>query len=169
MQIDALELFWIKMPMVGQFTTSFGTTQERDILLVKASAGDAVGWGESGADGVPMYSYETARTGWHIIEDFIAGKLAEFVGDLEKLKLLDDTIVVIAGNMGDPSLHSMKDMSVILAGGGFKHAGSRIPCKEKGKLIHPLANLYTTVLHQLGLSGLRDFAGIPGDMDDLLT
>ncbi len=77
MQIDALELYWIKMPMVGRFTTSFGTTQEREILLVKAVAGDAVGWGESGADGVPMYSYETARTGWHIIEDFIAPVVLE--------------------------------------------------------------------------------------------
>ena len=72
MQIDVLELYWIKMPMVGRFTTSFGTTHEREILLVKVTAGDAVGWGESGADGVPMYSYETARTGWGVIEDFIA-------------------------------------------------------------------------------------------------
>ncbi len=72
MRVESLELFWIKMPLVGQFTTSFGTTQEREILLVKASAGGASGWGESGADGVPMYSYETARTGWHIIEDFVA-------------------------------------------------------------------------------------------------
>jgi len=72
MRIGALELFWIKMPMVGKFTTSFGTTQEREILLVRASAGGAAGWGESGADGVPMYSYETAATGWHIIERFIA-------------------------------------------------------------------------------------------------
>ncbi len=77
MHLDALELFWIKMPMVGQFTTSFGTTQEREILLVKVSAGGATGWGESGADGVPMYSYETARTGWHIIEDFIAPVVLE--------------------------------------------------------------------------------------------
>ncbi len=77
MHVDALELFWIKMPMVGRFTTSFGTTQERDILLVKASAGGAVGWGESGADGLPLYSYETARTGWHIIEDFIAPVVLE--------------------------------------------------------------------------------------------
>ena len=77
MHIEALELHWIKMPMVGRFTTSFGTTQEREILLVKVSAGGAVGWGESGADGVPMYSYETARTGWHIIEDFIAPVVLE--------------------------------------------------------------------------------------------
>ncbi len=104
-----------------------------------------------------------------IIEDYITDKLADFVSDLEKINLLDDTIVLIAGNMGDPSLHSMKDMSVILAGGGFKHAGRRIPCKDKGQLVHPLANLYTTILHQSGLPGLRGFAGIPGDMDDLLT
>jgi len=77
MHLDALELFWIKMPMVGKFTTSFGTTQEREILLVKASSGGAVGWGESGADGVPMYSYETARTGWGVIEDFIAPVVLE--------------------------------------------------------------------------------------------
>ena len=77
MRVETLELFWIKMPMVGQFTTSFGTTQEREILLVKASAGGASGWGESGADGVPMYSYETARTGWHIIEDFVVPVVLE--------------------------------------------------------------------------------------------
>ncbi len=77
MRVESLELFWIKMPLVGQFTTSFGTTQEREILLVKASAGGASGWGESGADGVPMYSYETARTGWHIIEDFVAPVVLE--------------------------------------------------------------------------------------------
>ena len=102
------------------------------------------------------------------IEDFIADKLADFVIGLEKIGLLDDTIVLIAGNMGDPSLHSMKDMSVILAGGGFKHEGRRIPCKEKNTLIHPLATLYTTILHQTGMEGLHSFAGIPGDMDDLL-
>ena len=72
MRVESLELFWIKMPLVSQFTTSFGTTTEREILLVKANADGASGWGESGADGMPMYSYETANTGWHIIEDFLA-------------------------------------------------------------------------------------------------
>ena len=103
-----------------------------------------------------------------VIEDFITDQLADFVDDLKKDELLDDTIVLIAGNMGDPSRHSMKDMSVILAGGGFKHTGRRVPCKDKGRLVRPLANLYTTVLHQSGLSGFRGFAGIPGDMDDIL-
>jgi len=72
MRIDALDLYWIKMSMVGEFVTSFGAVQERDIILVRARAGDASGWGESGVDGVPLYSYEDAATCWHIIEDFIA-------------------------------------------------------------------------------------------------
>ena len=72
MRVESLELFWIKMPLVSQFTTSLGTTTEREILLVKVNADGATGWGASGADGLPMYSYETARTGWHIIEDFLA-------------------------------------------------------------------------------------------------
>lgn len=103
-----------------------------------------------------------------LIEDYITSRLADFVEDLKTDGLLDDTIVLIAGNMGDPSLHTMKDMSVILAGGGFKHAGQRIPCKDNGRLVRPLANLYTSVLHQSGLLEYRGFAGIPGDMDDVL-
>lgn len=103
-----------------------------------------------------------------LIEDFITDQLANFVNGLEASGQLDDTIVLIAGNMGDPSLHTMKDMCVILAGGGFQHEGRRIPCKEKGSLVHPLANLYTSILHHAGMEGMDSFAGIPGHMDDLL-
>ena len=72
MRIDALDLYLIKMSMVGEFVTSFGGVQEREIVLVRAHAGGASGWGESGVDGVPLYSYEDAATCWHIIEDFLA-------------------------------------------------------------------------------------------------
>lgn len=72
MHIDALDLYLIKMSMVGEFVTSFGAVQEREIVLVRARAGGASGWGESGVDGVPLYSYEDAATCWHIIEDFLA-------------------------------------------------------------------------------------------------
>lgn len=70
-RIEALDLFWIRMHMVGEFKTSFGTQRDRDILLVRVRSDGLDGWGESGADGFPGYSYETARTGWHIIEDFV--------------------------------------------------------------------------------------------------
>ncbi len=72
MRIDALDLYLIKMSLVGEFVTSFGAVQEREIVLVRAHAGGASGWGESGVDGEPLYSYEDAATCWHIIEDFLA-------------------------------------------------------------------------------------------------
>ncbi|MFQ5743234.1 MAG: o-succinylbenzoate synthase [Acidobacteriota bacterium] len=72
MRLEALELYWIRMPMVGVFVTSFGATLKRDILLVRACADGLAGWGEAGADGAPQYSYETVQTCWHIIEDFVA-------------------------------------------------------------------------------------------------
>jgi O-succinylbenzoate synthase len=77
MRIDALDMYWIKMSMVGQFVTSFGAVQEREIILVRARSGDHCGWGESGVDGVPLYSYEDAATCWHIIEDFLAPSILD--------------------------------------------------------------------------------------------
>ena len=103
-----------------------------------------------------------------IIETYVAEQLAKFVHDLEKLKILDDTIVLIAGNMGDPSRHTMQDMSVILAGGGFKHQ-KIVNCKDKGRSVHTLANLYVSLLHQAGLKDIDSFAGVAGHMDDILT
>lgn len=79
MRFDALELIWIRMPLVGWFATSRGGIAERNILLVRLSAGGIWGWGESGADWPPYYSYETVGTCWHIIEDFLAADL--FGGD----------------------------------------------------------------------------------------
>ncbi len=72
MRIEALDLIWIKMPLVGWFATSRGGIHERNILLVRAHAEGVTGWGEAGADWPPRYSYETVGTCWHIIEDFLA-------------------------------------------------------------------------------------------------
>lgn len=75
MRLDSLELIWIRMPLVGWFATSRGGIAERNILLVRASADGVVGWGESGADWPPRYSYETVATCWHVIEDFFAAEV----------------------------------------------------------------------------------------------
>ncbi len=58
MKIDAFELRRIRMPLVAPFRTSFGTEQERDVLLVRALAPDAEGWGECVAGSRPLYSEE---------------------------------------------------------------------------------------------------------------
>ena len=80
MRIEAVDLFWIRMPLVGWFATSRGGIHERNMLLVRVHSDGAFGWGEAGADWEPRYSYETVATCWHIIEDFLAAEL--FAADL---------------------------------------------------------------------------------------
>lgn len=72
MRIEALELIWIRMPLVGRFEISRGGYDERHMLLVRALSEGAEGWGESGADRLPLYTYESVGTCWHIIEEFFA-------------------------------------------------------------------------------------------------
>jgi L-alanine-DL-glutamate epimerase-like enolase superfamily enzyme len=54
MKLDHVELRRIAMPLVSPFRTSFGTQTTRDILLVRAVAPDAEGWGECVATAAPL-------------------------------------------------------------------------------------------------------------------
>jgi O-succinylbenzoate synthase len=73
MKITRIDLYHISMPLIAPFTTSFGTTTDREALIIKMTSSDGVvGWGEYCGDG-PGYSYETIETGWHIIKDYLAG------------------------------------------------------------------------------------------------
>ncbi|MBS4178869.1 o-succinylbenzoate synthase [Lederbergia citrea] len=61
----------LKMKMKFQFTTSFGTIEDKEFLLieVKDENGNS-GWGESGAFQAPWYTEETIETNRHMLEDF---------------------------------------------------------------------------------------------------
>jgi hypothetical protein len=62
--------------------------------------------------------------------------------------LLDQTIVLHASNLGNASSHTSDNLPIILAGGGFKHAGHVAFDRKNNK---PLSNLFVRVLHQMGL------------------
>ena len=92
---------------------------------------------------------------------------------LEKLKdtkeegdsLLDRTMVFFSSNLGNASNHGVKNMPVLLAGGGFKH-GQHLAFDPKNP--PPLCNLYVSMLQRLGIErgqvrlqhGHADGAGI---------
>ena len=46
MKLTGVELRRVRMPLVAPFRTSFGVQTERDVLLVRAVATEAEGWGE---------------------------------------------------------------------------------------------------------------------------
>lgn len=71
-RLEALELRRIAVPMRTPFRTSFGTQQDRDILLVKAITSEGEGWGECVAMTSPVYSSEYIDGAQQVITSFVA-------------------------------------------------------------------------------------------------
>jgi hypothetical protein len=79
---------------------------------------------------------------------------------LEKMKetdeggksLLDQTVVFYGSNMGNASAHTCDNLPILLAGGGFKHAGHVAFERKNNK---PLSNLFVRMLRQMGIEADR--------------
>jgi len=71
LRIDRIELFHMSMTLTQPFETSFGVEHERPCILVRLEGGGAVGWGECVAGSGPWYTYETVRTAWHVLAEFL--------------------------------------------------------------------------------------------------
>ena len=71
MKIERIELRHIKMQLVSPFTTSMGTEYTEEHIIVSVDSNGLTGWGECVAEETPFYSYETVKTAWHILEDFL--------------------------------------------------------------------------------------------------
>jgi o-succinylbenzoate synthase len=76
MKIDAILLRELRMSLVHPFTTSFGQTTERRILLVEIRSEGLSGWGECTAGEHPFFSDESTDTAWTIILHELAPLLA---------------------------------------------------------------------------------------------
>ncbi len=94
--------------------------------------------------------------------------LQTFLKQLKETKeegenLLDRTTVFFSSNLADASKHSVKNMPVLLAGGGFKH-GQHLAFDENKN--PPLSNLFVSMLQQLGVEADR-FASATGTLRGL--
>lgn len=79
--------------------------------------------------------------------------LRDFLAQLRETReeddsLLDRTMVFFSSNLGDASKHSIKNMPVLLAGGGFRH-GQHLAFDENAH--PPLCNLFVSMLQQMGI------------------
>ena len=66
--------------------------------------------------------------------------------------LLDQTMIFYGSNMGNGSAHSCDNLPIVLAGGGFKHAGHVAFDRKNNK---PLSNLFVRMLQQMGIEAER--------------
>jgi len=71
MHLEKIEIRHIKLELVTPFSTSMGTENAIEHLIVRIDAEGMTGWGECVAGSNPFYTYETVQTGWHILEEFL--------------------------------------------------------------------------------------------------
>lgn len=102
------------------------------------------------------------------LEEAQFAALAELLAALDGVSeqgetLLDRTMVLYGSCMGNANSHSNANLPILLAGGGFRHAGHLAfdPVDHP-----PLANLYVSMLQRLGIEADR-FASSTGTLTGL--
>ena len=96
------------------------------------------------------------------------GKLLERMDKIEEANgttLLDNTIFTLGAGMGDGTTHQYNDLPIVVAGGGATglKQSQHIHCKPET----PLANLWLTHLHALGIKEKR-YADSTGTVKELM-
>lgn len=99
---------------------------------------------------------ETIKT----VREFLA-KVKQSTED--ESTVLDRTSVFLGSNLGDASSHSVRNLPVLLAGGGFRH-GQHLAFDPQNP--PPLCNLYVSMLQRLGVETDR-FANSTGTLTGL--
>src|SRR5512142_1317014 len=74
-QIEAITIREIAMPLVHFFETSFGRTTHRRILLVEVAGQGISGWGEVTCGEHPFYNEEWTDAAWMIVRDYVAPRV----------------------------------------------------------------------------------------------
>ncbi len=87
------------------------------------------------------------------IEEAEMKLFGEFLGKMKASRerdatLLDQTAIFYGSNLGNGSAHSCDNLPIVLAGGGFQHAGHVAFDRKNNK---PLSNLFVRILQQMGI------------------
>jgi O-succinylbenzoate synthase len=69
--LEAVELLRVRLPLKRAFTTSFGTSTDKECVLVRAISPEHEGWGECTAMEVPRYSGEWNDGAWLVLRDHL--------------------------------------------------------------------------------------------------
>ncbi|MER2259757.1 MAG: o-succinylbenzoate synthase, partial [Priestia megaterium] len=76
MIIKKVHLYKIDMKLLSPFSTSYGTVQDRELILLEVEDEKGfTGWGEVVAFSSPWYTEETIQTCFHMLDDFLIPSL----------------------------------------------------------------------------------------------
>jgi hypothetical protein len=102
------------------------------------------------------------------IEEAELRLFADFLGKMKSTDdggrtLLDQTIVLHGSHLGNASSHTGDNLPIIVAGGGFKHAGHVAGDRQQNT---PLSNLFVRILQQMEIP-LESFGASTGTVSEL--
>ena len=153
------------------------------VLALQTDSTRTVTYHLSGMNAVPS-NIDGVKTDWHNLSHH--GKDEKKIAELRKIeeaefdvlndfltklssipengeRLLDHTSVLYGSNLGNASAHDWRNLPIVVAGGGFKHAG-HIAGDPNNNI--PFANLLVQLAQQSGLEtaqfGTSTEVGIPG-------
>jgi hypothetical protein len=153
---------------------AFETDSTRSVTLMLDSVSTPVVEirGASISDGYHNLSHhgksEAKLAQLRIIDTWHMRLLADLFNSLKSVEengetLLDRSMVLYGSNLGDANAHSTTNMPVLLAGGGFRHAGHLAFDKQQN---YPLPNLFVSMLQRMGIEADK-FASSTGRMSGL--
>src|SRR5204863_9639097 len=96
MLIDAIDVYWVRIPLAFVWKTSYADQHYTDTILVRMEAGGRHAWGESCPPYIPAYSAEHTLATFHTIREHMAGRI---VGqDIPSAADLLDRLGFVKGN-----------------------------------------------------------------------
>lgn len=120
------------------------------------------------ANGTGWDTHQDGQLGQHLLITELDNALATLIDDLEQNRLLDTTLIAVAGEFGRPSAFDFKGgrghqgsaFSVALAGGGLNHLGAYGETDELSKTVlrDPVSvpDLHATMHHALGIDYTKE-------------
>jgi O-succinylbenzoate synthase len=95
-KIDAIDIYWLKLPLAFVWRTSYADQHVTDTILVRMESDGHYAWGESCPPYIPGYSAEHTLATFHTLREHMASRI---IGrDIETARDLLDRLAFIKGN-----------------------------------------------------------------------
>jgi O-succinylbenzoate synthase len=96
MKIDAIDIYWMKLPLAFVWKTSYADQHFTDTILVRLEGGGHEAWGESCPPLIPGYSAEHTLAVFHTLREHMVPRI---IGqDIETARDLLERLALIKGN-----------------------------------------------------------------------
>ena len=75
MKIDAIDIYWLKLPLAFVWRTSYADQHVTDTILVRMESDGHYAWGESCPPYIPGYSAEHTLATYHTLREHMAPRI----------------------------------------------------------------------------------------------